>query len=147
VSVTTLLNSIKQRWDATGELAPVTLFLCQMPETLGSTRIDLPYCIVDTGKTRYLWTFSETCYEVTDVQFTLYVAGSGETLEQRTQDVRNAFDWCQSLTFDDSTVSTYFQPIDGDYSCEPTKYRDGSLIYRSTLRYESFLSKVFPRYP
>jgi hypothetical protein len=146
----TLLKAIKDRWygdSGITDLVTGGLFLSQVPDKNSSSRPDLPYAYVDVGKTRYVWTFSQVSGEVADVEFTIFVAGSGVNLETVMERVRARFDWC-SLTFQTPyLVPVYFQPLDTDISCEPLKYRDGSLVYRGTLRYESFVNRTLLKYP
>lgn len=143
--MSSLLNAIKTKWYGESSLTSLVtggLYLSQVPEKLGNVRIDLPYGIAEVGRTRYLWTLSTRSYEVTDVHFDIFVAGSAANLETILDTIHSVFDWGH-LTFSNSATDhlTYFQPLDEVITCEPVKYRDGSMVYRGTLRYETFVSK------
>lgn len=147
----TLLKAIKRKWDADLPLIrKVTggLHLSQIPEQVDEDRADLPYAYVSSGTSRYLYTLHEVYHEISAVEFVLFYANSGASLEEVVADLRRVFDWCE-LTYDDPRMeSVYFQPVDSEVTCLPVKYRDGSMVYRASLRYESFTSVTHaPSYP
>lgn len=146
--VTTVLNAIKIRWDANSNLTNLItggLYLSQIPEKLGSTRIDLPYAYVEMGRTKFEWTMSNLYFEINDVEFCVFMAGSGVNIETALLRVHQAFDWYK-LPFDDGSVTTYLMPIDDSITAEPLKYRDGSVVYSARVRYEVWVSRTHSHY-
>ena len=150
MSTTTLLQSIKKKWDlAPGLTSLVTggLYLSQVPEKLGSVRIDLPYAVVEIGRTKFSWTMTSIFYETSDVEFIILAAGSAANLETIIQKLHDEFDWKEfPMDPDVSSKMTYFRPLDDDVTCTTAKYRDGSLVYRAHLRFEAFISRIKSNY-
>lgn len=149
MAISTILEAIKAKWDGSALPGVVTggLYLSQIPEMLGSTRIDLPYAYVELSPSRYEWTMSEIYYEIADVDFCVYVAGSGVTLESIATTLQSTFDWTTLGFSDGVTTHTYLRPIDKSFSAEPVKYRDGSIVYSARFRYEIFVSRLRSTYP
>lgn len=147
----TLLQAIKNKWyssQALTTLVPNGLYLSQVPDTKeDGTREDLPYATCDSDRTRFEFTQSQISHEITTVTFRCWTAGSMNNLEEILQAIRSCFDW-QSLTFADGVSSSvYIQPLSFEYDSEPVRYRDTSIVYRVTMRYEVWISKPFPFYP
>lgn len=147
--VNTLLKAVKRKWDADPNLSSFfkAFTLSQVPEVVGTERVDLPYAYLVNGRTNFLFTYGSFSAEVNSLEFILFVANSGEEMERAVGMVEDTFNWCQ-LTFDDTSLaSVYFQPVDQSVTCLPVEYRDGSQIYRASLTYESFVNRTLPTYP
>lgn len=146
----TLLNAIKDKWYSTlGLTSLVTggLYLSQIPDTdPQGERRDPPYCTCDQDHTRFEWTETSLFYEITTVEFNFFTPGSAQNLEQILAEIRATFDW-KTLTFGDGlSSSTYIQPLAFNFSAEPVRYRDTSLMYRGCMRYEFWINRTFSNY-
>lgn len=149
--IDSLLKSIKQKWESDARLVSLItggLHVSMVPDQFESGRIDLPYAYVTVNLSRPIYTMDVGYHEVHGVEFVMFYANSAESLETCVSALKKVFDWCE-LNFEDINYeSVYFQPIDSDITCTNVLYRDGSMIYRAALRYESWISINYtPDYP
>lgn len=137
-----LAASIKARWDGLPYLVSLAgkLYTQEVPETDDGEEVELPYSWINIGPSKFDWTFINTYFEHTDIDFCLLVKRL-ETAEAAAAELRKNFDW-KPLTFPSvQDRCLVISPEDFKLQKEFTTYKDGEPVYSVNVSYHVLVER------
>lgn len=127
-----ILAAVGAKFDASPVLRQTFtdgIYTDEIPETT----TELPAVLMESLGGSFDYTFSPITFEHVKVRFTVYASGAA-SVESALNQIRTVFDW-KGLTFESATLIHAF-PTQSNLYSEPMRWKDGRLIFRSTIEYE-----------
>jgi len=143
-----IIAAVTLAWSGAANLQNLAgpLFDSEVPESLNDEPVVPPYTVVTAEKSHFEWTFEDTYFEQTRLEFCVYCLGAAAA-EEAAALIHATFDW-KPLPFALSTsVSLWVQPVDYAVNNTFTRYKTGDVVYRADLSYDVAVQRRYTSTP